>query len=194
MDIWYKDIYGFLFNKDTVLDIIPDKSNTLAEQLNNTMRFAVYLTLVLFVIRRDANPIYFTVFVAFVTWVIWGQYGLENDKRKELFTKLNIEEDFKKRPCIKPTKDNPFMNVSAIDYSDFPNRPKACVNDPDTNKFFEEGLNRKEDDIFFKSASDRQFFTMPYTTIPNDQNTFAEWLYKTGPTCKEKSMACYGPK
>jgi hypothetical protein len=161
------------------------------------MRFAIYFTIVLLVIKQDARVLYFTVFVAFMTWIIYQQYGVQNAEKKELFDKLNINEDFKKRTCLKPTKDNPFMNVTPTDYIDFPNRPKACTIDDskdDTATLFEQGLVRNENDVFFKSASDRQFFTMPNTRLANDQTEFAEWLYKMGPTCKEKSASCYGSK
>ena len=34
------------------------------------------------------------------------------------------------------------------------------------------------------------FYTVPIRTVPNDQTEFANWLYKTGPTCKENSQNC----
>lgn len=193
--IWYQDISGFIMNKDTLVDIIPDKSQSLAEQLNCAMRFTVYFTLALLIIKQDVRVLYFIVFVGVVTWLIYTQSVHESADKKELFGMLNIEHDFKNRPCTKPTKDNPFMNVTAADYTDFPNRPKACAikdSKEDVAALFEQGLNRMENDVFLKNASDRQFFTMPFTTIPNDQKGFAEWLYKTGPTCKENSIKCRG--
>ena len=44
------------------------------------------------------------------------------------------------------------------------------------------------DDLFGRYNSQRQFYTMPSTTVPNDQKSFAEWLYKTPETCKENSL------
>ncbi len=38
--------------------------------------------------------------------------------------------------------------------------------------------------------SQRQFFTMPWTTIPNAQNEFAKWLYLNPKTCKEDQDYC----
>lgn len=184
---------GFLFDKNTMFDIIPDRSQDLVDQLNSVMRFAIYFTIIIFALKRDIRAIYFTIFVAFITWIIYKQYAAEDSDKRELFNRLGIKEDFKSRNCVKPSKNNPFMNVSRVDYADFPNRPKACsIKDSakETSEFFEKGLNRKEDDVFFKSASDRQFFTMPFTTIPNDQTGFAKWLYNIGPTCKEKTVAC----
>ena len=36
----------------------------------------------------------------------------------------------------------------------------------------------------------RQFYTMPSTTIPNDQTGFAKFLYQLPTTCKEDSAQC----
>ena len=177
-----------------MFNIIPDSSQDVVDQLNSVMRFSIYFSIIILALKHDVRAIYFTIFVAFVTWIIYTQYVAEDHTKRELFDRLGIKADFKKRNCIKPTENNPFMNVSRVDYADFPNRPKACsIQDSakETGEFFEKGLYRKEDDVFFKSASDRQFFTMPFTTIPNDQTGFAKWLYNIGPTCKEKTIACY---
>ena len=53
-----------------------------------------------------------------------------------------------------------------------------------TNLF---NLYKDVSDIFSKNNSQRQFYTTPVTTIPNDQGSFADWLYKTPPTCKENN-------
>jgi hypothetical protein len=47
-------------------------------------------------------------------------------------------------------------------------------------------------DVFGKSQSQRQFVTQPSTTVPNDQKSYQEWLYKIpGKTCKEgNAEAC----
>ena len=38
--------------------------------------------------------------------------------------------------------------------------------------------------------SQRQFYTMPNTTIPNAQDDFAKWLYANPKTCKEDQEFC----
>jgi hypothetical protein len=49
-------------------------------------------------------------------------------------------------------------------------------------------------DVFGKTQSQRMFVTQPSTTIPNDQKSYQELLYKIpGKTCKEGNpRACYG--
>ena len=39
--------------------------------------------------------------------------------------------------------------------------------------------------LFNNKSSQRQFYTLPSTTIPNDQGGFANWLYNRGPSCKQ---------
>ena len=50
---------------------------------------------------------------------------------------------------------------------------------------FNDDLYLDSNDLFNRRNSQRQFYTMPNTSIPNGQNDFAKWLYSTGPTCKE---------
>jgi hypothetical protein len=183
----------FITNNATVLEIIPDRSMSLNRQLNAAMRFTIYFSIMLLLIKRDAQVLFFAVFVGFVTWAMHVQSSKEDESRRELFEKLQLLDDVKGRACTKPTKENPFMNVMFADYTDFPNRPKACsVEDAsikkDISAKFEDGLYRQENDVFRKTASDRQFFTNPSTTIANDQTGFAEWLYKVGPTRKESGL------
>ena len=47
---------------------------------------------------------------------------------------------------------------------------------------------RDANDLYDRGLSIRQFYTIPGKTIPNDQNTFAQWLYNTNnnkKSCKE---------
>ena len=48
-----------------------------------------------------------------------------------------------------------------------------------------DSLFRDVNDLFGKNNSQRQFYTVPGNSIPNDQDTFAKWLYATPKTCKE---------
>ena len=54
------------------------------------------------------------------------------------------------------------------------------------DEFFRTEFTRDPTDVFGRSQSQRQFVTMPATTIPNDQGSYQNWLYKIpGKTCKE---------
>ena len=54
-----------------------------------------------------------------------------------------------------------------------------------TDNIFSSGVYRDVNDLFGKNNSQRQFYTVPGNSIPNDQDKFAKWLYSTPKTCKE---------
>ena len=118
----------------------------------------------------------------------------ENRKRYEMLA----EEEQKN--CVKPTVDNPFMNVLLGDYVENPTRGPACSYydesesskkvKKDIQEKFENNLYSDFEDMFQRKNSDRQFYSMPSTTIPNDRDSFQDWLYKRGESCKENNEAC----
>ena len=111
----------------------------------------------------------------------------------EIITSLD---DFvlKKKDCVKSTINNPFMNANLI--TDKRDRNAACLyyDNPEiaakveTN--FDNNLYRDVSDLYNKRNSQRQYYTMPATTIPNEQTSFAKWLYLSPPTCKEDAIRC----
>lgn len=158
------------------------------------MRFAIYFTIVMLVVRGNINALYIVIAAALITFLIYESETRTKQSKDELFDTLNIADKGKQKHVYKPTRDNPFMNVMLTDYSNFPNRPSAGAwTDPEVKgqvrRNFEEGLARGTDDLFNKMASDRQYYTMPSTTIPNNQGDFARWLYHNpNPTHKEKGI------
>jgi hypothetical protein len=99
--------------------------------------------------------------------------------------------------CVKPSNDNPFMNPSIIDYKNSNNNIKACPIDNKTikdniNNFFKEKVYKDINDIYERNFSERQFYTVPSTTIPNDRQSYEKWLYYRDKTCKENNgIQCY---
>lgn len=97
--------------------------------------------------------------------------------------------------CQRPTKGNPFMNVTMADLMINRNRSAACLAtdeliNKEINDNFHYNFFKDVDDVFNRQYSQRQFYTMPNTTIPNNQTAFAKWLYKLPPTCKEDQNNC----
>ena len=90
-----------------------------------------------------------------------------------------------------PTSRNPFMNILIDEMKYNPTRPESAPVDQSTIKqtfddFFRIQWYSDPTDVFGKNQNQRQFITQPSTTVPNDQGSFADWLYKIpGKTCKE---------
>jgi len=91
----------------------------------------------------------------------------------------------------KPAPHNPFMNILIDEIKYNPTKPPAQdINDPKVktqlDDFFRIQWFSDPTDVFGRSQSQRQFYTMPSTSIPNDQASYQDWLYKIpGKTCKE---------
>jgi hypothetical protein len=90
-----------------------------------------------------------------------------------------------------PTARNPFMNVLIDEIKYNPTRPPAAaINDPQVegslDDVFRVQFTSDPTDVFGRTQSQREFVAMPSTTVPNDQGSFADWLYRIpGKTCKE---------
>jgi len=97
-----------------------------------------------------------------------------------------------------PTARNPFMNVLVNEIKYNPSKPPAkYVGSPDIqdslDSFFRVQWSSDPTDVFGKTQSQRQFITMPSTSVPSDRGSYQDWLYKIpGKTCKEGGReACY---
>ena len=176
---WGEDIH-VLYNSNRISEIFPTKDMTRDEKLNAIARLVILIGSTLALYNSNARLLYIPIFtMAFM-----------------LFLKRNDTLENFETSCVKPTKNNPFMNVLMSEYTDNPNREPACPPDEEIKESIEESFNfnlykgLNEDDLFNRNNSQRQFYTNPSTTIPNDQSSFANWLYKSAPTCKENTISC----
>ena len=98
-----------------------------------------------------------------------------------------------------PSPRNPFMNVLVDEIKYNPKRSEAkSIEDPvvksTLDDYFRVNWYSDPTDVFGKTQNQRAFITMPSTTIPNDRESYQNWLYKIpGKTCKEGGRnACVG--
>lgn len=97
-----------------------------------------------------------------------------------------------------PTEANPFMNILVNEVYDNPKKPAAAT--IDTNNMarqlsdqFQTRMYGDPTDVYQHTQDQRVWATGPITSIPNDQGSFANWLYRVpGRTCKEgNNAACF---
>lgn len=183
--IWYKDPMGVFLDAQKAVEILPEKGMCLTQQLNALMRFAVYLGVLLAVFHRSLMPALYIILVAGIFTAALDYHDKSQDEQQSnLMEKLDVKKNDFEEFCTVPTKTNPFMNVLPADYSDFPNKPEACdVTEQDVKDMMEANFGDKlfkdSDDIYGRNSTSRPFYTMPVSTIPNNQVEFAEWLYKS---------------
>lgn len=192
--IWYQDLPNF-FTLQNYYIILPLQSLTFEEKLNAMARFFIYFGVIMALIRSNAVHLFWGI-TALVLTVIIYQFHIKAATRIEKYLKGEKIDVVDNAVCKRTTVDNPFMNPSVDEYGTKPNYETACpiTNEKIYNKMsdnFHERLFQDCSDIYDKTSSQRQFYTVPNTSIPNNQDGFAKWLYSTPPTCKEgNGFAC----
>lgn len=180
--IWFKNPKGFI-TKTNYNVFFPTNEMTFVEQLNCLLRLSLYFCVIIFIIKHNVNIFFIVIFVGLFTFLLYSIDEKNTQVHQRFLQENNLKEDkWTKELCVKPTKNNPFMNVLMSDYALNPGKKKACDIQSkkikqEINDNFNEGLYRDVSDIFSKIASDRQFITNPSTTIPNDRENLTNWLY-----------------
>lgn len=193
--IWYEDVLGF-FNNENYYRVIPMQTMTMEEKLNALVRFFIYLGLILALLRSNYKYLFFGIVAAMMSVALY-EYEKSRKVRTEKFLEKHNIDVVDNKVCARSTVHNPFMNPTVIDIVENPDRPAACVLENDkvhdlVEANFEANMFRDVSDLYGKMSSQRQFYTVPSTTIPNDQEGFAKWLYGTGASCKEgNGQQCY---
>lgn len=189
---WYEDP-SILIATNRLDEFFPSKVMTIEEQLNATVRLLAYISIILISYSGNINYIYILIAALIMTYLIYvnsDNDSLDKVKKEDFVSNYNREKNY-----VLPTIDNPFMNVQFDDYIKNPNREAISklnnYKNPKLDELVEQKFNynlyKDVSDIFDRNNSQRQFYTMPVTTIPNEQTTFAKWLYGTPPTCKENN-------
>ena len=193
---WFDD-FTVLYQPNRLIEFFPNYQMTMIEKLNALTRLGIYLGIVLSVLLKNYLYLYITLIAFLGTFFI---YKTQRNSLELYFNSYDSDQnkdnkrELLEKPCTKPTTDNPMMNFNII--TDKRDRSKACdswdskkVKKEIENKF-NHNLYRDVSDLYGKNNSQRQYYTMPATTMPNDQTAFAKWCYNTGPTCKERTLYC----
>ena len=195
---WLEDP-GVLFRDGNYYVIIPTAKMNKIEVLNALTRFFLYVLILYLLFSVDREYLYVPI-IALI--VILSLYFMQRSQEPvvDKFSKVDLPDnnlilESDGSTCQGPTPGNPFMNVTTADLMNRRNRPGACpVTDPiirqEMNYNFNRNVLSDVEDVFDRNHSARQFYTMPSTTIPNNQTEFAKWLYKAPETCKENQLNC----
>lgn len=198
---WTQDP-GILFERSRLIEFVPTFDMTVNERLNALTRLSIYTGLLLLAYLGKAWTLYIPVIGMGFALFLYKAREVRMPQKPGRFVpdetpKLDDPNPFipsKQPECIPPTLNNPFMNILPNEYIDNPTRPPACeyaeVQKDVENNFHYNLYQDVDEALWNKNNSQREFYTMPWTTIPNKQGEFANWLYKTGLTCKQNGEAC----
>jgi hypothetical protein len=165
---------------NNLMEFVPTNNLSKEEKINAIARFAIYYGLIILIFNLDNKWLSITVILLIISYCLGYYEDFEEVKK----TKGN---------CVMPTQKNPFMNFTLDDYINNNDRKEACSYDKSKDmmrKEFRKDIIPDPADLWGTNISDRQFFTMPWTTIVNDQTEFGNWLYGSGGECKNLGINC----
>tara|TARA_Y100000741_G_C18229209_1_gene549122 strand:+ start:931 stop:1554 length:624 start_codon:yes stop_codon:yes gene_type:complete len=199
MTFWFNKP-SILFDKNEITEIWLNKNNSLDKNLNAITRLIFLLTFIGYLLTRDYKIVITSIITIIVIIVV--QRIKKQDKIK---SKLNkVKEGFKMKSVsdfVKPTKNNPMMNVMLPDISDDPNRNAA---NPSFSPKIKEDIETKVKDIGLDSKlfsdlgenilwereselsdSMKRFYTTANSRVVNDQKAFAKFCFNNTASCKD---------
>lgn len=196
MDVWFDDPKQ-LIRSDKVAHFWPTSSQTPEDRVNASSRFIIYMTSVLYLIRRDIR-----MFVLGGTLLAVLYLMYRSDMIKSMARTANGS-DNDQTTCSMPTRDNPMGNAMLHHYQEEPNRPSACWA-PSVEPFrehfldntfgYDAGRSRTPLPEYQRRHASRQWVPMPVSSLPGgEQTAFAEWAWgaKHGDhLCRVNPKAC----
>jgi hypothetical protein len=190
--IWFKQL-NVLFSFDRITEFVPVSEQSLEERMNSIARFGLYVAILITIYKRDF--IYLAIFPATLvfTYFIYKKYKtVEESFGEKIQVEKKEEDEFRK-----PTLNNPFMNPIVTDKPDdkqaieyYQDTKEAEDIRKDINDKFKHDLYMGIDDVYEKNNSQRQFYTIPNTQTPSDQEKFLKFMYPDMTSCKSNARDC----
>jgi hypothetical protein len=204
---------------DNASDFFPFSQDAKAcstTALNSLTRFGLYLGILLTLLTRMTVYLGVPVLTAILAIALFygmrQQGTLRTGASPDLLDRPNISEGFADiegsaasgkmlediigtKTRTDPSGPNPFMNVLLNEISDFPTKPPAKYTASGDvrerlDKQFSVQVYSDPGDVWNRNQGQRQFYTTPSTSVPNDRDSYQNWLYRIpGKTCKEGNMA-----
>ena len=193
-NFWLEDI-TVLYKNNNYTKIIPTSNMSRNEQLNSITRFCIYYIILLLLTNKEDEwiklPLSIILLVIILFFInkndperdektfekmtnVQNEYSKEFDfKTKKNMNKLKLtydeNNDFIKDVCQKPTKDNPFINVTQdmLNKEDLLPDCNDDINDLD-NELSEEMKEKFNEDLI-KDAND-------LFGVKNSQDSFFQYL------------------
>lgn len=206
---------NILFKFDYLSEIFPTDEMTFEQNLNALSRLIIFITFIVFVFLKTTRIL---IIGGLSLGAIIAMYYFQEHQKQKLIepkTKEKYENQsdtvlnnlqYVKTPTVfdTSTPQNPFSNVLITDYEYNPNKkpaPPSFTGNAilENAKKLVAELNPGQPNIAEKLFTDlgeqytfeqsmRQFISNPATTIPSDQNGFAEFCYGNSISSREGNL------
>jgi len=210
-----------LLKQSQITEFFPTADMSFSRKLNAITRLLLLVSVLVYFFTHQINVLFVCIImIGFIygNWVYQNNIssnrktdeGFKNPADKIIQDQLEANPKLSTQVFQSPTANNPLGNVLIPEIVDTPNRKPAppAYNEKvnkdilDKTSAMIQGLNQDFPDIterlfgsigdqFAHEQSMRQFYTTPSSTIPNDQQAFAEFCYGDMISCKEgNQFAC----
>lgn len=189
---WLNDI-NILFHRNYISEIYPN-SKDLNRNLNSIIRGSIVLSLLLFLLTKNKSVFIIVLISVFMSIIIY-----KNNMKIQTNEYVNNKEDYDiednyldyvldniKKKYRHPSINNPLMNLNLVDHDD---KKALDSTNPIVSNKINENLNfnkyeNPSDNMYKEYNPFDRFYTMPVTSVMNDQEGFAEWCYGSDSQCK----------
>ncbi len=200
-DLFWGEDAGILLNANRLREFFPTRDQSVAERMNALTRLTIYISVAVALYQNKTNALQIGGILIGLIFFMWNTQTVT---RTENFTTvrpvpprlLNDESasgiggGMLERDCVRPTKENPYMNRLLYDSAD---RPPACRGpgmQEMASNLLDQQLFNDVDDLYSRNANQRLFRTMPSTTRVPEREAFASWLVDGDGTCKTNKDKC----
>ena len=181
-----------IFKSDELLEFWPTATQTARERVASTTRFILYATCLVYLINRDPRVFALGILALAVLYYLFTMNMISDGKLRGSVTDGRVPGPLRDNVTL-PTYDNPMGNVLLSDYVDNPDRPAAAwypsMRTEVQNTWSQiHPFERQRD-------AERNFYTAPVTTIPNDMAAFAYGAFGKpfAPKCHDQGGAACDP-
>ncbi len=175
-ELWYNNMNVIL---EDCMEVFPNNNLNHNQKINAIFRMALILIIFILVFKVNQKYMAFPIVLIIVSLCLG---------HSETFVEIG------NKKCYNPNLENPFMNFTLNDYYKNPDRKENCRLTPEIRKeqreLYKKRLVPDQNDLWGQNISDRNFYTMPSTSIVNDQTGFGNWLYGESGQCKSFGINC----
>jgi hypothetical protein len=163
-----------VFKSNELLTFWPTATQTARQRVSATTRFILYATCIVYIVNRDSRIFALGALALAILYYMSTTNMIKDGKLRTTIGDSRYPSIFRPDATL-PTTENSMGNVLLSDYVDNPDRPAAAWYPSVRNQVQQvwsqiHPFERQRD-------AERNFYTMPSSTIPNDQTGFAQAAY-----------------
>ena len=181
-----------IFKTSDLMKFWPTATQSADERVSATTRFVLYAMCIVYIINRDPRIFALGGIALAILYYMWTSNMVKDGKMRSAIGDGRLSSVFRPNVTL-PTVENSMGNVLLSDYVDNPDRPAAAWY-PSMRTQVQQAWSQIHPFERQRDA-ERNFYTMPASTIPNDQTGFAQAAYGKpfAPKCHDQGGAACDP-